>query len=117
MTARCVDCGGTVRWAPTIGGRRLPLDIEPDPAGTVILDGHEEGKVRVLTGDELPAQQTAWRLHLCPARARCMACKGPMDRWLPEHGYSRHIGCLLPLSLRESIEAERRRLASGAPGV
>jgi hypothetical protein len=89
----------------------MPLNPDPHPAGTVILttvDGHT--RARVLTGNELPAQETAWRPHwaTCPkapeykaARQRrhsqgplCAVCRQPMDPALArlEH-WATHPSC------------------------
>lgn len=121
-------CGRPIRWLFTEGGRRLPVDPEPHPAGTVVLvttDGRT--LARVLTGAQLPAQEAAYRPHwvTCPAsesfrgrqsqRApRCARCRDRMDPWLTEHGYDAHIGCLPPISLAEAVAAERRRLEAAA---
>ena len=102
-------CGAIVRWVLTEAGRRMPLDEDPHPDGTVVLRHGPDGAVRahVLTGAELPAQETAWRPHwqTCPdssqlrrrkaaAAKRCRTCGCGMDPWLPAHGYGAHIGCL-----------------------
>lgn len=93
-------------WCVTLAGRRLALDPRPHPDGTVVVTNLPDGTVRgsVLTGEQLPAQVPAHRVHerACPARPqpatgpRCGACREPMDEWLVEQGYTRHIGCLNP---------------------
>ena len=43
----------------------MPLDPDPHPDGNVVLVTLDDGAIRgrVLTGDELPAQQTAYVRH------------------------------------------------------
>jgi hypothetical protein len=108
---RCTGrgCGAPVWWAITIAGRRIPINPDPDPAGTVIpvlIDGAR--RVQVLTGAELPAQGRAYVAHWvsCPdseafrrrrtadtARSACAACHGAMDAWLVEQGRRFHVNC------------------------
>jgi hypothetical protein len=99
VTDVCRDCGGPVLPVITEQGRRLELDPDPHPDGTVVrvmVDGRP--LARVLTGLELPALETAWRRHTatCPessearrrrARAapRCRVCTGPLDPNLAAH--------------------------------
>lgn len=82
----CRSCGEPIRWFLTITGRRIPIDPTPHPAGTVIRITDENGRVRarVLTGNELPAQETAWRDHRATctrirAGPRCTRCQGLLD--------------------------------------
>ena len=103
----------------TIGNRRFPLDPEPSEDGNVVLvevDGRT--RARVLTGTELPAQQTAYRPHFVTCAngadfrrrhvARCRACHNVMDPWLPEHGYTTHVGCAVPRDIRDQVEHARK---------
>lgn len=93
---RCTGdgCGAPIRFVQTELGRRLPIDPQPHPDGTVIAIKQPDGTTvaRVLSGDQLPAQQTAWRPHwaTCPASPqfrkrkariarRCRVCGKPMD--------------------------------------
>jgi hypothetical protein len=81
-------CGARVRWYITIGGKPVQLNADPHPDGNVIVvphDGHI--RARILTGNDLPAQQQAYRRHICPPTPgrpgpACGACKAPMDRAL-----------------------------------
>lgn len=103
---RCKACSALMLWVVTLGGKRMPLDPKPDPAGTVVVMHLPDGTVRgrVLTGEELPAVVEAHRPHdrTCPATARtpeetgpkCSACRSILDEWLVGQGYTRHIGCL-----------------------
>lgn len=101
---RCTSCGALMLWCVTLGGDRWALDPRPHPSGTVVVQHLPDGSVRgrVLTGKELPAQQEAYRRHdrSCPGVERpvegpkCGACRGLLDDWLVEQGYTRHIGCL-----------------------
>jgi len=87
-------CTALIRWVITLANARMPLEPDPHPDGNVIRVRLEDGSIRarVLTGNELPAQQTAWMPHWrnCPdspefrkrkARTgpRCKACEQPMD--------------------------------------
>jgi len=113
-------CGATIRWVITIAGRRMPINPDPHPDGTIIREVTPEGiRARVLTGDQLPAQQTAWQPHwvTCPdspqfrdrkARTtpRCRACSGPLDPWLVAQGRPWHVLCEPPT--RAEIEAAMR---------
>lgn len=87
-------CTARIRWVITLAGARMPLEPQPDPDGNVIAVRLEDGSIRarVLTGAELPAQQTAWMPHWrnCPdspeyrrrktrTGPKCKACGGPMD--------------------------------------
>ena len=113
----CSGCGATIRWVLTIGGARLPLDPDPHPDGNVVpveVDGKRRAKV--LTGPEMPAQETAWRAHFttCPKSAhfrrrkaaatpKCRYCETPLDAWLVEQGENRHVNCG-PVLLREAVQ-------------
>lgn len=127
-------CGAVIRWLFTESGRRMPLDVDPHPDGTVVLVEHE-GKTlaRVLTGAQLPAQETAWRPHwaTCPAsdamrakRARtaargplCSGCGGPIPADLAEAEGWTHHPCCDPAERaahKAAIAARRRRRAGAA---
>lgn len=80
-------CGQMIRWLFTEARKRIPLDPDPHPDGTVVLVkvGHET-LARVLTGAQLPAQETAYRAHwaTCPgsdamrAKKAREAARGPL---------------------------------------
>jgi len=92
-TATCSSCAAPIRWVVTLGDKRMPLDVDPHPDGNVVrvvTDGRV--RARVLNGDEMPAQETAWRSHFvtCPHAAehrrrktittpKCRGCAGPLD--------------------------------------
>lgn len=88
------DCGEVVVWVLTHGGHRRAVNPDPHPAGTVTIEALPNGRIRgrMLPGDELPAQCTAYVLHerTCPkspgsarlravAAARCLTCRTPLD--------------------------------------
>jgi hypothetical protein len=90
----CSACLAPIRWETSEGDRRIPLDPDPDPAGTVVLVPGKRGgiRARVLNGGQLPAQETAYVPHwvTCPqgkdfkrrrhaAAPKCKACGMPMD--------------------------------------
>lgn len=35
MTSRCRSCEADIRWERTLGGKRIPLDLDPSPLGNV----------------------------------------------------------------------------------
>lgn len=98
---RCPRCGRPIRWVLTGTGRRIAIDPEPDPAGTVIrVEDPSDGTVRarILTGVEMPAQETAWIRHEAICRVRpgplCRTCRGPMDAGLARsEGWTTHPSC------------------------
>lgn len=108
-TRACDMCGETVRVVVTSSGRRLELDQEPSPAGTVVpvQTTRGEWRARVLTGEELPAQETAWRRHSATCaggeqarrrerarRPRCRVCSGLLDAVLVDReSYRTHPAC------------------------
>lgn len=104
----CSNCGAVVVWVITELGRRIELDPDPVDDGTIVpveLDGHI--RARVLTSDQLPAEEPAWQRHsnTCPespqARARrarlaprCTVCLNPMDPALARlEGWTTHPAC------------------------
>lgn len=108
MTDVCRDCGGPVLVVVSEQGRRLELDRDPHPDGTVVrvlVDGRP--LARVLPGDQLPAQEQAWQRHTatCPespaarrAKARqaprCRVCTGPLDQALADvENHDTHPAC------------------------
>lgn len=97
----CPRCGRPIRWVLTGTGRRIAIDLDPDPAGTVVR-GEDPGdgtvRARVLTGVEMPAQETAWTRHEATCRARlgprCRTCRGPMDAGLARsERWTTHPSC------------------------
>lgn len=73
MSARpCKRCGAMIRFVATPAGRRLPLNLDPDPNGNVVM---ERGMARVLTADAVAgryATATRWMPHqaTCEAAGR-----------------------------------------------
>jgi hypothetical protein len=62
--AACRYCGVKIRWVETEAGRRMPVNLDPDPNGNVVMVA---GLARVLGVPELVAQQ------------------GKSGRWMPHH--------------------------------
>jgi hypothetical protein len=106
--ASCSACLAPIRWVLTEGDKRMPIDPTPSPDGNVVPVRRDDGSIRarVLTGDQLPAQRTAWVPHhrTCPhaddfrrrkraAAVRCGVCREPMDPVLAAHGHTTHPGC------------------------
>jgi hypothetical protein len=47
----CRSCGAPILWAVTPGGRRIPLDADPDDAGNIALDTSSLKAVAVFVAD------------------------------------------------------------------
>lgn len=124
----CAGCGEPIRWVITTAGRRMPLDPDPHPDGTVVVRVVEgQPRAHVLTGPELPARELAWRPHwvTCPRapefRARkapavpCMACQLPLDPVLArrEPHHTTHPSCD-PEAERARADEKRARTRAGA---
>lgn len=83
-TGRCSrGCGAPCRWLLSLADYRVCINWPtPDPTGTVVLrvvDGRE--RAQILPGAQLPAQETAYRLHECPKPPigpACASCGLPM---------------------------------------
>lgn len=107
--ARCHDCRAVVVWALTDTGRRMPVNFEPDPQGTLELftehfpDGEpvDPGVQRVRRRPPgRPASSPAWSTHwaTCPAR-RPLPPKLPAEIVLQvEQAAERKFGPLYALS-------------------
>lgn len=77
----CKFCPARIMWIETVDGRRMPLDVAPNPAGRVILEvaraaGESYGarRARVLLRDEEPPLGA---LRYMPHHA---TCKNPPRR-------------------------------------
>lgn len=67
--ARCELCGQPMRWGVTTSGARMPLDPDPTPDGNVWI--RQDGRLRVLTADEIArAPETGVELYM-PHHATC----------------------------------------------
>ena len=102
-------CGATIRWVVTEGGRRMPINPDPHPDGTIVAIDRPDGTTvaRVLSGAQLPAQQQAWQPHwqTCPASPqfrkrqartlpKCKACGMAMDPTLARReNWTTHPSC------------------------
>jgi hypothetical protein len=40
VSARCHDCGTLIAWVRTVADKRMPIDLEPNPDGNVVIDDH-----------------------------------------------------------------------------
>lgn len=74
MSDRCRSCDAPIRWVTSAAtGRAMPLDLEPTPAGNVMLHGGGEEEAaavaEVLATDRL-------------TRARALAAAGTLDLYL-----------------------------------
>jgi hypothetical protein len=64
-TRACKFCGGRIRFVTVESGRAMPVNLDPDPAGNVVM---EEGIARVLTAE----QRRHWTgPRLMPHTATC----------------------------------------------
>jgi hypothetical protein len=120
--ATCSSCLAPIRWVLTLGDKRMPLDVDPHPDGNVVIITTPEGDVRgrVLTGEHLPAQDTAYRAHFvtCPNAAdhrrrraivtpRCHGCHLPMDPVLGRTDLY-HPNCAPdPTAMRAALDTAR----------
>lgn len=125
MSDTCATCHAPIRWVLTEAGRRMPIDFDPSPDGNVVAR-NVAGSIRahILTGNELPAQETAYVPHhrTCPdaeqhkrrkraATPKCRACGYRLDEWLVKRGKHHHVNCEPP-DVRE-VAAEHQEV-SGA---
>lgn len=75
MTVRhCRNCRAPIRWEVTSHGKRIPLDIDPNPDGNVIL---REG-VAIVLNPKLRAQLRQGTLYM-PHHATCPGIPLPFD--------------------------------------
>lgn len=118
----CTGCGAPIRWVLTLGDKRMPIDPDPHPEGTIVrVDANGTVRAKVLTGTDLPAQDTAWRPHwaTCPASGdyrrrqrattpKCVDCRHPLDPVLAAAGQRRHPTCGTPADdLRARVTDQR----------
>lgn len=120
--ASCPLCGEPVRWVMSVLGHRIALDPQPHEAGIYVpRDGGR--RFEGLTGERLPAQETAYRSHKksCPgsreaarlralAKPKCRGCPYPLDPVLAARGDIYHPTCG-PTDVREHA-ARARDLAA-----
>nr|DAV22365.1 MAG TPA: Thiol:disulfide interchange protein dsbC [Caudoviricetes sp.] len=72
--AWCRYCGEEIRWAQSVNGKNIPLNIVPNPLGRWIFD---MGKVRQLWGiDWERAQEDGERLYV----GHMQTCPHQQDR-------------------------------------
>ncbi len=67
-----------IRFVATPAGRRLPVNLDPDPAGNVVM---RDGLARVLTADQVAGpyrSATRWMPHqaTCTGRGRRAQTQG-----------------------------------------
>lgn len=125
-TATCAGCGAPIRWVITLGDKRMPIDPEPHEDGNVVPRKLSDGRIRaqVLTGENLPAQEPAYRSHFvtCPkapdfrrrkslATKRCRGCGHPLDATLAAAGDTYHPSCA-PTDLAEVFAQAREEAAA-----
>jgi hypothetical protein len=60
----CRACLAPLRWERTERGRPMPLDIDPNPAGNVVIeDGHA---VVLAPGSDHPGERWMPHFSTCP---------------------------------------------------
>lgn len=57
----CQSCNQKIIWAITTAGKRMPVDVEPNSAGTVALSHRHDGQVGA---DTLPVARRFGRTDL-----------------------------------------------------
>lgn len=76
--SKCRSCGAPIRWAITTGGASMPLDLEPNPDGNVVMTGRSSRsrmgtlspEVEVIAGAPLPGLEDS-RERFMPHHATC----------------------------------------------
>ena len=68
MTARCLACGEPILVTLTVGHKRMPLNAEPSPSGTIDVRG---GYAIPLSGAELDRARFVGRRLYTPHRPDC----------------------------------------------
>jgi len=62
--SRCITCGAPIRWCVTEAGRRMPINLQPDPErGNVIVTQAGVGKVLGLA-EAIEARRLGVRVFL-----------------------------------------------------
>jgi hypothetical protein len=58
----CRSCGAAITWTVTVAGKRMPLDDQPHPDGTVLID--PDGRSRVpAKADLINTTRPRWMPH------------------------------------------------------
>lgn len=72
VTTICKSCTAGVVWAVTKSGRRMPINVTPDPHGNVILKTGGEVPVAVVTVQPPAEGEVRYTSHLatCPNAAQ-----------------------------------------------
>lgn len=111
-------CSSLVRWAITVAGERMPVDLQPDPDGKLVRTMVAPGdwRIRVIeSGEELPAGTLRWTSHYatCPDAEWFRARGKTRDAGVPE----RHPGRRRPAAVDEDLDdaGPRRRHAQAPP--
>ena len=65
-TRACIYCGKRIRFVTTAAGKLLPVNLDPDPAGNVVM---RDGMAHVLTAAEQVGH--ARTALLMPHQATC----------------------------------------------
>lgn len=64
----CSECDARVSWAYTDKGRRVLLDVEPDPQGSFAQIAHYQGRVIVARVHVFARDEARYSLHSCRGR-------------------------------------------------
>lgn len=98
MTAWCRWCRQPIRWARTPSGARIPLSLDGDPDGRVLLDG---GVAQVLSAVAADAERAAGRTLFLAHNAVC-----PDQPGATRHGHG--LSPELERRLEEALARHRR---------
>jgi hypothetical protein len=68
MMPACKSCGASIRWAKTLSGSSIPLNMTPDPKGNIMV---LDNRAVIITGvdpTKLPAGEPRFTSHFkdCP---------------------------------------------------
>lgn len=104
------NCRAVIRWVLTEGGRRMPIDRDPHPAGNIVrVDIPGVGvRARVLGGGQLPVEPPtkAYRSHYatCPDAE---LFRGPRKPRSPVR-YCADPACGLPMDAELAVREQWR---------
>lgn len=82
-TRACRYCGKMIRFVATPGGRQMPINLDPDPLGNVVM---RDGLARVLTAAQVAAGGPGGRYMPHQATCEARAQRGRAARKVVSNG-------------------------------